>query len=691
LLSGYNFTTINVPGASQTSASGINDSGQFAGGYTDGSGVNHGFLEAGGGYTTIDFPGKSWGTASKINDSGQVVGSYWDYGTKSYHGFLEAGGTYTPINVPGTGWTQAFGINDSGQIVGSYLDTNKGYLGFLEAGGAYTPIDIPGSYTVAASGINDSGQVVGWYADKSTGGHGFLEAGGVYTTIDFPGASQTSAAGINDSGQIVGNYADNSSAHGFLEAGGVYTTIDAPGAKVTWPSAINDHGDIVGTYVDASGAYHSFLATTTKVVPRGVEADPKNPGDLLVSYEVLQPLSAGETVPIGVYWAAGSQASDALSADPPHGQARDQTDALGVYTVDPSDDVGMHSFDIGPPELLTAPALTDPTDLRLMVIADPDRVLGDPNDSGNSAATLAVSPHLGELGGFQLQELMPDLPADAAKKYAPLLVTMMAKYHISSLEQEAMFLGQLAVESDELRSWIEGAGDLSPSDFVTHYWVCPPDGTGDENGIYGTKWRGLGVNSYPTPTGLYLAVRATGKDKFKRLELKWAGTAKGFETVPFKRDGHLFVYRWGGSDQEPKGTTQLLVVNPRTGKPLLTISNTLGEFRSQDASDFCGRGPIQITGRLNYQQMANATGLSQIMTDPALVSDNVDHPEIGIQAAAWYFAAHDCNAASDNDQWDPSNSFNHDVTELINSKYIGENERLAQYVRIRALLLDPNF
>jgi hypothetical protein len=41
---GGNFTTIKVPGATRTGASGINDSGQIVGGFSDGHG-GHGFVD----------------------------------------------------------------------------------------------------------------------------------------------------------------------------------------------------------------------------------------------------------------------------------------------------------------------------------------------------------------------------------------------------------------------------------------------------------------------------------------------------------------------------------------------------------------------------------------------------------------------------------------------------------------------
>src|SRR4051794_41857585 len=53
---GFMFQTIDVPGASETTAWGINGRGQVVGLYSDSSGA-HGYLSSGGGVTPIGGPG----------------------------------------------------------------------------------------------------------------------------------------------------------------------------------------------------------------------------------------------------------------------------------------------------------------------------------------------------------------------------------------------------------------------------------------------------------------------------------------------------------------------------------------------------------------------------------------------------------------------------------------------------------
>lgn len=64
---------INAPGAIDTYAYGINDSGQIVGDFVDALG-SHGFVDTGGSFTTVDVPGFCCTSAQGINDNGQIVG-----------------------------------------------------------------------------------------------------------------------------------------------------------------------------------------------------------------------------------------------------------------------------------------------------------------------------------------------------------------------------------------------------------------------------------------------------------------------------------------------------------------------------------------------------------------------------------------------------------------------------------------
>src|SRR5205807_1630691 len=98
----YAFTTIDVPGATGTTASGINGTGQIVGTFVDTGGVSHGFLrDAGGTFYAIDVPGAPSTTASGINSTGQIVGTFLSTTDSHDHGFLrDAAGTFTTIDAP---------------------------------------------------------------------------------------------------------------------------------------------------------------------------------------------------------------------------------------------------------------------------------------------------------------------------------------------------------------------------------------------------------------------------------------------------------------------------------------------------------------------------------------------------------------------------------------------------------------
>ncbi len=101
LLSGGEFTSIDVPGAigapgcrdapppqhRGTVGCGINPRGDIVGRYNSADGMNHGFLLSGGEFTSIDIPGATFTTAIGINPRGDIVGRYDDADGVT-HGYL---------------------------------------------------------------------------------------------------------------------------------------------------------------------------------------------------------------------------------------------------------------------------------------------------------------------------------------------------------------------------------------------------------------------------------------------------------------------------------------------------------------------------------------------------------------------------------------------------------------------------
>ena len=124
----------NSPGASLTAAA-INDLGQVAGFYTNpATGNTDGFLLSHGHFTDLAVPGASSTSALGVNNFDEVVGVFVP---KSNANALE-GFTWAPrhgftiVNDPhGIDTTTINGVNDFGQLVGFYVDANGNTDGLL--------------------------------------------------------------------------------------------------------------------------------------------------------------------------------------------------------------------------------------------------------------------------------------------------------------------------------------------------------------------------------------------------------------------------------------------------------------------------------------------------------------------------------------------------------------------------------
>jgi probable HAF family extracellular repeat protein len=249
------FTTFNVPGAmpNSTVATGVNDSGQIVGYFSDSAGQRYGFLDTDGVFTTINFPGAALTAASGINNAGQIVGGFQATLAQLPQSFLDSSGVFSVVPVGGD-------INDSGQIVGSVgapgITTETAAV--LNTNGVLTTLMLPFSNLASSEGIgiNDSGQIVGVYFSSSNGtfvAHGFLDSNGAFSSIDDPGAAGTYAYGINDSGVIVGfeQIGPQLTNAAFIDNNGTFTTFQVPGGVGTVAYSINDQGEVVGSFTPA--------------------------------------------------------------------------------------------------------------------------------------------------------------------------------------------------------------------------------------------------------------------------------------------------------------------------------------------------------------------------------------------------------------------------------------------------------
>jgi probable HAF family extracellular repeat protein len=270
----FAFRTVDIPGAVDTVAMGINDSGQIVGTY--GSNlmnaqtprIAHGFVFQNGQHITYDVTGAEQTWAYGINKAGKFVGEYLQGG---YHPFLHDADGFTTLNIPGALEGNAHGINSLDWIAGHYDSDGSGaFHGFLKAGINITVLNVAGAWSTSAGGINDSGLVVGDYRNSDHGPlHGFTydNATQGYGLLDFPGASTTSPHGINNAGQIVGSCTIDGKTQGFLYEGGKFITLNFPGATTTAALGINAAGQITGTYLDSDGKAHGFVASRKSGIP----------------------------------------------------------------------------------------------------------------------------------------------------------------------------------------------------------------------------------------------------------------------------------------------------------------------------------------------------------------------------------------------------------------------------------------
>lgn len=99
-----------------------------------------------------------------------------------------------------------------------------------------------------------------------------------------------------------------------------------------------------------------------------------------------------------------------------------------------------------------------------------------------------------------------------------------------------------------------------------------------------------------------------------------------------------------------------------------------GPPESGDGWRFHGRGPIQLTGRENYEKAGEALRLP-LWNQPELVLQ----PDVGARVAGWFWATHGCNELAD--QGDIGA-----ITKAINGGSNGLQDRIAWHKRAMIVL-----
>ena len=165
------------------------------GAYLDSGNISHGFVLTGTKYTTVDAPGATGTTLTGINPSGEISGftcsdpACGNLGApNTAHSFvISKKGDYTFFDPPGAISSTASTVNPSGAVVGSHTDSGGVGHGYLrDKNGTFTTIDFPGATFTFAGGNNPEGDIVGEYNDSSGVGHSFLLSKGVFTSFAPP-------------------------------------------------------------------------------------------------------------------------------------------------------------------------------------------------------------------------------------------------------------------------------------------------------------------------------------------------------------------------------------------------------------------------------------------------------------------------------------------------------------------------
>ncbi|MGH8045646.1 MAG: hypothetical protein ACREKL_00240 [Chthoniobacterales bacterium] len=240
-----------------TLAYAFNAAGQIVGySEVDNDSPARAFLQLGGTVTDLGtLPGATDSSAHGINDAGTIVG---DSGNRafSYDGAMHDLNDTLPA---GSGWTltSTVAINNAGQIAGTGKIGGNDHAFLLNPGGAITDLGTLGGTNSSAIAMNERGDVVGISGSKH-GSRAFLYRNGKMTNLGTLGGNFSRARSVNNRGQVVGvatpRGADYGGRLGFLYDNGkminldtlYYSTHKRPKKTVViGADTINDLGQIV--------------------------------------------------------------------------------------------------------------------------------------------------------------------------------------------------------------------------------------------------------------------------------------------------------------------------------------------------------------------------------------------------------------------------------------------------------------
>jgi putative chitinase len=135
---------------------------------------------------------------------------------------------------------------------------------------------------------------------------------------------------------------------------------------------------------------------------------------------------------------------------------------------------------------------------------------------------------------------------------------------------------------------------------------------------------------------------------------------------------------WGPTAQQLKYERRVDKAWPPEGADQANhLAWILGNSELGDGRKFMGRGPIQTTGRTNYDHAGTALNLD-LLNQPELL----ETPQHGCRAAALFWKRHGLNALADEMRFD-------EITKAINGAQTGASERRGYFETALAALGEP--
>ncbi len=200
-----------------------NSNGTMVGQFSTQDNHTHGFIQNGNQRVTVDFPGATHTSLSGINKYGSAVGNASAPASFSVAIEIKNGKTIVlPFGNNPSAAPQA--ISDAGLIVGTYEvpdPENPNAVvdhGFASVDGQFVDFVFPGAVATTASDVNALGQIVGDFGGGTAGVGHYIYSGGKFFTVKLPGNGAGTVTGINGFGTITGAIFQNAApaARGFV-------------------------------------------------------------------------------------------------------------------------------------------------------------------------------------------------------------------------------------------------------------------------------------------------------------------------------------------------------------------------------------------------------------------------------------------------------------------------------------------